>query len=197
MTEIQKMYHDDAKGRDQSQIIRIIHNTIRPLSAKKDLADAWCTLYGEDPLVRKASLATSDQIANLPEYSKGEFSKKRKLMKMVMEKISELAKFSREKWGYEFNILVECPISSETTLGIAIETLDRQHKIHLNLYYLKKYTTQYIHHVVSHEFAHLVIYKRQQALGYSLPAHGREFNGVCSLFGIEGGPYINLEEIVV
>lgn len=113
-------------------------------------------------------------------------------MKRVEDKIKELQDYSLSKWSVCPAIDLIYDINNSSTLGYFSPY---EKSIHLNPSLLEQYGELYIKEVVQHEFAHAVIHEIYP-LGvfgkHRIRTHGKEFQQVCSVFGIQGRAFINL-----
>ena len=94
------------------------------------------------------------------------------------------------------NKLAELNVRSESLFGMSIDPVIsfdlrgqaagqanyRKNKIRFNRDLLEKYTDEFVHQTVPHEFAHLVAYRK---FGHRIRPHGAEWKSVMVALGIK------------
>jgi SprT protein len=104
----------------------------------------------------------------------------------VIDKIDEMKKFSKEKWGVTVRVRVVYKLDTEREYG----SYCPNHKvIDLNKDLLEEYGKLYIDDVVVHEFVHALV-DAYFPSGFNgrkrVMDHGKEFKAFCSHFGNDG-----------
>jgi len=94
LSEFNDIYIQDANNLSAEEVIFKIHMIAAPLHLKTGIADACCSIYGENPKVRLAAGSTCHEIRLL--YDKERHTEKRYYVKKVSEKIQELTKVKKK-----------------------------------------------------------------------------------------------------
>ena len=109
------------------------------------------------------------------------------LYTMVDERLSELRIIAWDNWKVNPDFDISYELNSANKIWV-MSVKDNQITMLLNPNLLKEFTHDYIQEVVSHEFAHIVIYCLYPS-GYNkynnkVQPHGKEFKAVCSWFWV-------------
>ena len=118
--------------------------------------------------------------------------------KLVRDAIKKLRQISNDIFSVDFQVLINYKITKNNDkiiLGRAIKYANRTMRtIELNYDFLMKDPVFFVNEVLSHEYAHHVIYtlEDRNGLKYSDP-HGKEFIDVCSYFGIVGKSHMDFD----
>ena len=117
----------------------------------------------------------------------------KKWEKAVDDKIKELDKIVKEKYGKSLNVIIEYSLNSSRSLGTH-QKIGAIHKIRLNPALLNELKQSYIDEVLVHEYGHACV---SELVGYfqngkRVMPHGKEFKYFCAMFGIVGKSTSNI-----
>lgn len=101
-----------------------------------------------------------------------------KVESLVSDKLKEL----RVKAEELFNLSVEPETAYDLKGQAAGQANYRKNRLRFNRDLLEKYTHEFVHQTVPHEFAHLVAYRK---FGTKIKPHGMEWKSVMLAFGVE------------
>jgi len=102
-----------------------------------------------------------------------------KLQKLCLSKLEELESLIYQKYNLKINPSLVFDLKTTSYYGYYDEETN---EIHLHLPLLKEFKKLYINEVLTHEYAHAVVFK---LYGYNVKPHGKEWKNIMKYLGIK------------